>query len=902
MKGSYQGPCRFVFKGDTDACSKLTRKARMLLGSWDEYLNTGNGSMSGFNRIKTLPDGSMIQGIRVNGMYMAVVTALRAGCGNEVPGLYIPNGLITRRWDEAQSDFIEISFPGNIIGGKEQLISYFDSNDSTEYNRHCTSEWWFMPDPEDAPHDIQSNRIPNRFDRLAQTQKAAYHWGRMEFDMYMHIGRWEACLENPGCYHRYLTAYYNSMAVVGFSIKLLAIGGVDSGSRGDDYIIPFKYIGSLVTTYKGEPVIYKINLANAKDTELLSSVGEEDSELFEHLHNDYSLLKFELYRSPIDYCNPAGMIQFTTIDENGAPLDRDIQDYGTLVDTVEIDVSAYTSPNGVVRTSGDEFFLVSQLGASEVIWNTYQKLIGEPVTGVFLYRQGIKKKLGDEDWNYDVCSEFGFRGTVTWVIEFSITSPIDPDEEAVFSYNIVEVSDSYLGSNFFTQDETYQGQVELVASTIGPDVNNGDTTFDFLWDTDTTRDIDFNKYSIESIGYFEGQLNILKYHYSIDNISTYFSHETENFDGKMGPNAYVSDTSYTNVNSYVGSGEETGHTLHLRIADSFGDIWSGDIRKDTPFSWAESSDTEEFYTKLDDEGIFYEQDGLTSETMYHREYENAEHICIAPLAISPRTRLYAYGITKFTVSEIIDHSESVDADSGHTNFPRNVLHTEDLKVDINIRVLVVREGHTELNVTKADEHHAFVFDNPNPDSIHGGDVAPRYYGIPDQNTVTPIDNGLINNSNGEALSNGTTGLKMLNTMLKSQTSYVSMPYISPNSLKVGDPTVSYLYGEMDTSLPSNPDYVAPGAFLDNYIYSQVFTNNDGTMARNGAGDRTSESGDVGVHQKLAFQQSLLSEYIFGYKVMRTDFNGESYVFINDNNYPYVNNDNHLPSNLAIRGF
>ena len=90
MKGSYQGPCRFVFKGDTDACSKLTRKARMLLGSWDEYLNTGNGSMSGFNRIKTLPDGSMIQGIRVNGMYMSIIYAGGPPpCNFDLFGIYI---------------------------------------------------------------------------------------------------------------------------------------------------------------------------------------------------------------------------------------------------------------------------------------------------------------------------------------------------------------------------------------------------------------------------------------------------------------------------------------------------------------------------------------------------------------------------------------------------------------------------------------------------------------------------------------------------------------------------------------------------------------------------------------------------------------------------------------------
>lgn len=923
MAISYQGPCRFVFKGDDSSCSKLTRKARTLLGTWDTYLNAGNGSMSGFNRIKVLPDGSTIQGIRVNGMYMAVITALRVGCGNDIPGLYYPSGGVTLKWSESEQDFIASSVPAEIVGGKKQLISHFYRD---EENLHYSSESWYMPDPEDSPEDIVHNRIPDLNNRLAQMQKPAYDYERAKISPFLHKPLYRGCesIQTYSCMYRYITMYNASLYYTYYRGRTFSLGGVDSGLLDEDYILKYKYIGSLVTMYKGQPVIYKLNLTNVKDIggDGLSDEGEDNSDLFNHLRNDYNTLYLQLYRSPIDYCNPKGMVQFTTVDSEGVELDREVQDYGTLVDEIAIDVSAYTTPDGTVRTTGDEFFLIAQLISTEITWNTYQKRIGEPITGAFLFRQGIKKKLGDEDWNYDVDTEYGNRGTVTRVIELSISSPEEPEEEAELSFNIVEVSDSFLGKNIFEQDEVYKGTNTLNSVTVGPDEVTGATTFDYSNVLDVTKLLDINKYSVESVGYFEGQINILKHHYTAYSTMDYDTSETTVFSGKTGPNQIVNGN-WVNHSVYNNTRDETGCTLHLRIADSFADIWSGNIRIDVPYHFQQDEDWTDIQTQSDGvpdgEGVFTRTITGSLYKLWEEEYYyvNAEHTNVVALAVDTNKRIYAYGITEAITSDHVTYSSTIDSGSWEETytctgansctlissskpFPyaNTIALTEDIDIEITIKMLVINGGTTVRNEIIFHNSYTDLFDNPDVRDNYGN-VIIRHFGEVDQSTVTIITDGKVNNINEEALSNGTSGLKMVETLLKTQATEINIPYIRPNSFLSADPTIFWSIAIFDNEDLEGNHVVTPGTELKTYMYTFIIPSNDGTMARK---SDDIDEGTLGVAPTTMFQLSIADEYIFSY---RTTYPGDVYTFfttINDVNYEHAGNINHLPTGLPIRGF
>jgi len=91
MATRYTGPARIVIRGDKAKGETYVRKARELLGTWDD-LNSGNlGAVPGYIRKSMLPDGTVIQGTRVDGMYMVVINVESGGCIFDDHGFFLPS-------------------------------------------------------------------------------------------------------------------------------------------------------------------------------------------------------------------------------------------------------------------------------------------------------------------------------------------------------------------------------------------------------------------------------------------------------------------------------------------------------------------------------------------------------------------------------------------------------------------------------------------------------------------------------------------------------------------------------------------------------------------------------------------------------------------------------------------
>jgi len=397
MTSRYTGVSRFELFGNTEAAQKLIPKARALLGMWNQL----SQSKAKFRNRYIFSDGSKIEGIRVEGMWMARIFAPGGQvCIMLPPGIYFLN-TNSHHLGNNGVNLYRLNTELNPI----QFEPFLQSDD------YEATDGFYIPSFISYPYHYLDTKDPNNIVPYEPVYSHYTLYNNKDVSVSLAYDKYNIDFSNLYTHTTHLSIVQN-LANAENSIGAIEIENSLEYKLSSEADI----VGNVTVNRFHSPITYKVTIDENVKWDYDVSLGESPSHITLRLH-----------RLAISKC-------FTHGDISGS----------VEIANISIDISSFKG----IPYNGDPLWLQYMGITQQVYWDTYIDKDADIIRGMFILRQSIIKKEGDPDFDYTYTPMRGSRGNVVRVIELTIdrSSLKDPTDSEVFTYTEIEAQQTFLGN------------------------------------------------------------------------------------------------------------------------------------------------------------------------------------------------------------------------------------------------------------------------------------------------------------------------------------------------------------------------------------------------------------------------------------------------------------------------